>query len=369
MKKLNNISNIIFYNVLLFFVLIFFIELTLYSIRVLVLDKPSIGFLYNSNFQEIDGCQDMISHPFYGYVHNNNSDCEIKGGFKKGPFVYYDGYDSNRESIIVFGGSTTDGYYNHVSNGYTWPYYLQKLINERKLNINVINAGTGGYNSDQELLKLIIDAKKIKSKIIHVICLNGINDVENYKALPEIIKNKMPYFDYNIIKMFDKKIYLDQSISNINFLPNIIYLFKYLKDYNTNIKSDFFISSFDKNYSINKGSDNWYFNVKLMKKVSELINAKFKVFIQPTMGVNGQVPKEKKTKDFKIYSDQMTPEYYTLINEHYEALKSYCSQIDFCEDISDIAPPIGNNYSDIRHHNEYGNKILADEIFNRIFQN
>ena len=38
----------------------------------------------------------------------------------------------------------------------------------------------------------------------------------------------------------------------------------------------------------------------------------------------------------------------------------------FCYDISEIAPPIGNFYSDIRHHNENGNKIIAENIFRHL---
>ena len=73
---------------MIFIGLLIFLELSLYSVRKFVFKKSSVGFLYKMNNFSYDGCQDMISHPFYGYVHNFNSKCKIRGGFKKGPFVF-----------------------------------------------------------------------------------------------------------------------------------------------------------------------------------------------------------------------------------------------------------------------------------------
>lgn len=367
MKSKYNYVKIIFYNVLIFIILIFLIESLLFFTRTFVFKKPSVGYLFNYSKIEFDGCQEMISHPFYGYVHNNNSDCNIRDGFSKGPFVYYNEFNKKNKSILVLGGSTTDGYFKHISDGYTWPYYLQKLINENDLNYNVINGGTGGYNSDQELLKLIIDAKNINSEIEYVISLNGINDTDNYKALPEELINKIHFFDNSLINMFNEKVYINQSISGFRFFPNIFYTIGYFKSRNFNLNTDFMISSFDSDYNASLGSENWLFNVNAMNQISKIINADYKVFLQPTMGIEGQIPLNEDSPDYKIYKEQMKIEYYNKINSHYNQLKGICSQLDFCVDISMIAAPLGNFYNDIRHHNKYGNEIIAKEIFNNIF--
>ena len=47
-------------------------------------------------------------------------------------------------------------------------------------------------------------------------------------------------------------------------------------------------------------------------------------------------------------------------------MREICNSLDFCYDISDIAPPIGNNYHDPRHHNKFGNEIIANKIFSII---
>ena len=315
-----------------------------------------------------DGCQDMISHPFYGYVHNFNSKCKIRGGFKKGPFVYYNSYNPNNKTIVVFGGSTTDGYFNHISDGFTWPFYLQKLIDQNNLNYNVINAGVGGYNSNQELLKLIIDTKNIDTKITHIVSLNGVNEVDNYKGLANVFKNKMHFFDNSLINMYDKKVYVDQAIYSFRFFPNIFYALRYISNSKIDIKSDFLSSSFDKDYKETTSSENWLFNVKLMNNVSDLLNSKYLLFLQPTMGIEGQIPKNKNTSDYEIYHEQMTEDYFNEINNHYNILKTLCKDLSFCLDISYLAPPKGNFYNDIRHHNKFGNKLIAEEIFKNIFK-
>ena len=104
-----------------------------------------------------------------------------------------------------------------------------------------------------------------------------------------------------------------------------------------------------------------------MNLVAKVIDANYKVFLQPTMGINGQIPTNEKTLDYKIYNEEMTDEYYKKINDHYDKLKKYCDQLNFCVDISMIAPPLENFYNDIRHHNKLGNKIIAEEIFYNIF--
>ena len=329
MKNIFNISKIVIYNIIVLITILILFETILFSIRVFVYEKPSIGYFYKVNYFEVDGCQEMISHPFYGYVHNNNSNCNIREGFSKGPFVYYNGFNPDNRSILVLGGSTTDGYFQHVSDGYTWPYFLQKLINEKKINYNVINGGTGGYNSDQELLKLIIDAKNINSKIDYVISLNGINDIENYKHLNKKLTNKIHYFDKKLIDMFNEKIYIDQKLSKFRFLPNIIHTISYYKNKRIDLNSDFLISSFDEEYISTPASESWLFNVNAMNLVTKVIDANYKVFLQPTMGINGQIPTNEKTLDYKIYNEQMTDEYYKEINDHYDKLKKYCGQLNF----------------------------------------
>ena len=64
----------------------------------------------------------------------------------------------------------------------------------------------------------------------------------------------------------------------------------------------------------------------------------------------------------------MNPEYLNEIRDLYKQLKFRCSKLKFCIDISDEVKPTGNVYSDPRHHNSEGNKILAKIIYDYIMK-
>ena len=60
--------------------------------------------------------------------------------------------------------------------------------------------------------------------------------------------------------------------------------------------------------------------------------------------------------------------YLTRIRFLYEHLRSYCSQLEFCIDLSNIDELTKNDifYTDWRHPNSNGNKIIANEIYKKI---
>ena len=89
-----------------------------------------------------------------------------------------------------------------------------------------------------------------------------------------------------------------------------------------------------------------------------------------TTAQEAQAEAEKDRDDFE---KQANDDYLFKINELYVKLRNECSKLDFCYDISCIAIPSGNNYSDIRHHNKNGNQIILDsdyvvnQFFNFVF--
>ena len=54
------------------------------------------------------------------------------------------------------------------------------------------------------------------------------------------------------------------------------------------------------------------------------------------------------------------------LNKTFKEFKKECKLIEYCIDITNLAPPDGNKYANPRHHNELGNKIIADSIFETI---
>ena len=126
----------------------------------------------------------MKSHPILGHIHDHRENCKI----------------SDAKVIITLWGSTSDGFYKNFSAGKTYPYYLNKLC-QKKGNCSFINAGTGGYDTSKELLKLLTEIAPLKLNISHIISLNGINDIRNYSNPNFLESIKKPYLNNNQIYM------------------------------------------------------------------------------------------------------------------------------------------------------------------------
>ena len=99
----------------------------------------------------------------------------------------------------------------------------------------------------------------------------------------------------------------------------------------------------------------------------KLEGGNYLVFLQPTLGLEGvQSEPTANTNDaflFEGIDNLFSGNYLNIIRNHYRELKKICAALDYCVDISNIAPPIGNMYNDPRHHNENGNKVIANKIW------
>ena len=113
-------------------------------------------------------------------------------------------------------------------------------------------------------------------------------------------------------------------------------------------------------------AERWEINVKRMNALVKLEGASYLVFLQPTMGIDGPQSYPAPNSRDQILFNRKDKLYFENINKLYKELKMRCSKLDFCVDISDIAPPSGDVYFDARHHNAKGNKIIANEIFKYI---
>ena len=135
------------------------------------------------------------------------------------------------------------------------------------------------------------------------------------------------------------------------------------------IKRNWEKAIYSKNYKKiqNTNVENWEYNVRMMKAISSAIGSEYFVFLQPTMGINDdQIPKNKLSNDGKIYKKtyENNKDYLVDIKNRYKKLSEVCKKLEYCIDISNKVSPTGNLYNDVRHHNENGNKLLAEVIFN-----
>ena len=177
--------------------------------------------------------------------------------------------------------------------------------------------------------------------------------------------------------MNDQKWLVQDTKSYVYLLPNFQTLIlksrKIISDEEKKrLKIDNSLETAMKNYDnrIKNHADRWELNVKMMHSVSKAIGTEYYVFLQPTMGLPG-VQSEPKvgTQDEIIFLEKKKkyPEKFNEMRLLYVSLKEKCAKINFCFDISNTAPPLGNYYFNSTHHNDLGNQIIAEEIYNKLF--
>ena len=116
--------------------------------------------------------------------------------------------DLDHPVILTLGGSTTDG----ARGDNSWPEELSNLLAERRVSATVVNGGTSGYSTNQELIKLIRDGLEFKPDI--VISFSGVNDRGEYNELP-----------YPMVHSYQR--YLLEFLSRSQYsplAPNTVYL-------------------------------------------------------------------------------------------------------------------------------------------------
>lgn len=372
MFKIKNKVKILLLNTLIFLFLIIFLESSGYIARKL-LDKVSVGWVYRTDAQSLVleefPCVRMETHPVFSHVPDHRGDCKILGGYSNGPFIEYS-QKKQDNSIVILGGSTTSGFYQHYAKGKTWPLALSKILENENYKYDVINGGHGGYSTSEELLQLLLNVRRLNRNIRVVISLNGINNLfsENRKYL---------FLNDRVAEMYERQMWIDQSFLS-RFMPNINSFIRYLSP-ESELKSEM---GKRKNNKINETKkmsnvEIWESDIKIMHAISKSMGAEYFVFLQPTMGLdNAQsiMPSNRNSNDAKmldfILNDQGGWEgyrrgYRAKLNGVYDQLIARCKIIEFCFDITNVAPPSNNhNYKNPRHHNENGNQLIANEIFN-----
>ncbi|WP_413683853.1 SGNH/GDSL hydrolase family protein [Prochlorococcus sp. MIT 1011] len=312
--------------------------------------------------------------------------------------------NSNNKSIkiITLGGSSTDPYgLKYAAKGGTWPELLGESLKAKnqESNIDIINYGQGGFTSSQEFLSLLKASSTFPAN--YAVSLTGINEVYFVRNLTNgyISDTGSIYKSELTLKAIKKK----QPIiifNNQRFRKCEWFCIDLLPKYNSNIKRflDFINTKKLSKQKYTIGNENlkkdniknWE-NEKLFKSVGDifkrnLINSyliakengiEYIAFLQPTMRINDI--NEVYNSDAKIidYLNEKYPNeatntkrrlshevsYLYDISKLYFELKKRCEKLDFCYDISEILDNNENQlYSDRRHNNEKGNKIIAQKI-------
>lgn len=381
MKK---IYKYITYNFIIIVILALIVEIIFFSARVF-LKRNSVGFLISLNAEQNkylnDDCLRMQTHILLSHSHDTKRNCQITGAQKYNDnFIWYksDENINKKIRILTLGGSTTDGYFYHISNFRTWPYLLSQICKKNNLNCEIINGGIGGYNTSQELLKYLIYSKNLGS-IDYIISLNGINELNTSRDLSKNLKNKYPFQTKIQYLMTTDERWLKQNKLKIIFFPNVLSFFKFKRNYDFNYGlNKLFNKEEIENFVDNRKKENLDFNITVWKEnlknfnsIAKGNNSKFLSILQPTMGLDYvKIDWKNKGRDFKIYQKFLNNPLRQEVNYFYKKAEKICSELNYCFNLSRIARPGGDDlFYNARHHNEKGNYIIAKEIFSIILDN
>ena len=333
----------------------------------------------------------MKDRSFYSYHLNKNAtftNYTIHGGaeFKKNVLAHMPGYPDNlytnkfgfvandnfdhdlnnisKFNIFITGGSTVEGR-GASSNKNTISSNLERCLNEKSNNIQVINAGFSGDFSYQEFLR---SAGKIipSYKTDVILHLGGKNDAHN--PFSEGIywkKNNQKFF-----KILDNSINstkldcISCSISNkLNRLSITFYSINYyLNKFLFNKK----INDFSSNYTIasdniNVSSTNYLNNIKLMQNYYVDNNIKFYGFIQPYLHHDKKEMSELEVRHMDKFQIEYGINYNKYINNYFKIIIN--NDIEQLIDMTDLFKNNTNElYYDSFHYNDEGNKIIAYNI-------
>ena len=243
MNKFFNWIKILSINIILLFGLIIFLEISAGVAR-LVLGKPFLPFLnpypYHGKYPPFHPCKKMKTDTLLSHVPSHDNNCKIKDGKTlkddyRDDYVVYKYSSIENPILLTLGGSSSSGFYQHISGGDTYPKYLAELVSKKYF---LINGGVGGYSSSGELLKLYRDAPSFKNLSI-VISLNGVNEWDN----PPGKESFYPFLTKTQFKMNTNQLWIDQRFNGflnswfiMNLTPNLRNLSLFLTKKKTRYK-------------------------------------------------------------------------------------------------------------------------------------
>jgi lysophospholipase L1-like esterase len=205
----------------------------------------------------------------------------------------------------------------------------------------VVNGGTGGYTSNQELLKLIRDGLELRPDI--VISYSGVNDRGFYGELP-----------YPMVHTYQRQLLNAKTEARpAAFLPSTIALLQRLFPQQADVGP---------NYTLGLGTERslaeqYVRNMELMNLVSSFENARFFGFIQPCAFCNGENASEGSKSD----------EYMAATRKLYNELLPLASRLGFLRDATRALHGLDDAYQeDGVHLTPKGDKAIANYIYAEI---
>lgn len=287
------------------------------------------------------------------YLKKHLPDFHVLPGF----VAYANPNDKNRLRIFVLGGSTTEPHFRmgpSESDPYShecWPYFLQKRLDELGIPAVVFNGGVAGYNSNQELLKLVRDVLPMKPDI--VLSLDGENDQGFAHA-----NKKHPMIHPYQWRVFST---LAGEPEPFRFLPNTVALVKQAT-----------ASADEKRLSVTFGPDvsttpwdQWERNIRLMHAVCAELGVDYLDLRQPVLGVGNHQPTPEDAallREFAETPNAVKIKYLETLREFYDKTNGVPARAPYCVDLVDVFANKSGMYRDARHQTPAGGDVIAGAV-------
>lgn len=313
-------------------------------------------------------CNRMKTDVLLWIAPDTQGECTPKAGEVINDYILYDANRSMDNVILTLGGSSTSGFYQYISKGDTWPKLMADLSKDK---YSILNGGVGSYSSLQVLYKFLRDGPRIKN-LRYVVDVSGYNDLPPSQEINRLIGADFPFLAPIQNQMNLNQSWIDQrhffglysSIPNTMFWVKTIAvrLFKIQSKQPPQNKHN------DKIFSFIDAADRWQNNVERLNLLVKQQNAKYILFLQPSIGLEGPQSSPKPGSSDEIEFNKLASNKNLLINLRlfYGELRKRCSKMDFCHDMSNTPNPSGNMYFDYIHPNEFGNEIISKKIWELI---
>jgi hypothetical protein len=275
-----------------------------------------------------------------------------------------------RPFIVCLGGSTTDPFLPKIkedaegkpiiiANG-TWSEELSRMMESKQIRGTIFCGATGGYNTSNDLLRLLRDVLDIKPDI--VISYGGVNDL--------FIRRDFKMHNIALYRYYKNN---NQQLSNCFIFPNLV---RYLSKRENKKMAKMALYGGIKS-ELNE-PDYMVRNWKIMNEICKLHDIKFYGVLQPCVGSTAKTRNDENLISEKwltnyLHDDTLWRSCFDVLTQNYDLMRPEILKYDFMYDFSDIFDE--RDFSiiypfkfDWCHVSQEGNRIVAENMFKMLFE-
>lgn len=230
--------------------------------------------------------------------------------------------------VMLLGGSTT------APRFACWGQILAERLNSSGAATLVLNGAAPGYQSGQELLKLLRDAPNARPHL--VISLSGINDAGLLHCWPH----------NPLLNRAQARLAREMSSADLGF------------------------SHYQLGYDLPKpppAHEQWLLHSRLMAAIASELSVRFLHVLQPTMVVGGYLPTDQEMatlRDASLGNILGDADYAEVVRDFYDGVRAELAR-ERCPSVLDLSRLFEGRsglFRDYRHQNEAGCTLIAEAI-------